>query len=83
MGTCTVRENFKDNCETRVYLCLNAKTYYRYALTTTNQGVYQILGPKSEFARLQPLRLFFSWIKEDPLINHIIHSPYKGYGTIP
>ena len=28
MGTGTVRENFKVNCETRAYLCLNAKTYY-------------------------------------------------------
>ena len=41
MGTWTVREKKVNICETQCNLCLNAKTYYRYALTTTNQGVYQ------------------------------------------
>ena len=41
MGTYTVRGKKVNISETQCNLCLNAKTYYRYALTTTNQGVYQ------------------------------------------
>ena len=40
METGIVRGNFVKKFQKAMKLCLNAKTYYRYTLTTTNQGVY-------------------------------------------
>ena len=41
-------------------LCLIAKTYHRYALKTTNQGVYHKVWGCTEFARLlHKIRFFF------------------------
>ena len=44
MGTWTVRGKKVNIYETQCNLCLNAKTYYRYALTTTNQGKFRLLA---------------------------------------
>ena len=47
--------------ETQFKLCLIAKTYYSYALKTTNQGVYRNqVWSCAEFARLlHKIRFFF------------------------
>ena len=40
METGTATEQMAVNYETQCKVCLIAKTYLRYALKTTNQGVY-------------------------------------------
>ena len=62
--------------ETQCKLCLIAKTYYSYALKTTNQGVYRNkVWSCTEFARLlHKTRFFFFFLDKwmsyyEPLPN--------------
>ena len=61
MKTGTATEQMVLHYETQCKLCLIAKTYQRYALKTTNQGVYHNkVWSCTEFARLlHKIRFFF------------------------
>ena len=61
METGTATEQMVVNYESQCKLCLIVKTYYSYALKTTNQGVYRNkVWSCTEYARLlHKIRFFF------------------------